>query len=114
MQKKSLFAAALFIVAITFSLAVASDQTSEERGKGYFNDPGFAGGSKACSKCHPNGRGLENAGSKATFNIMGDTQNSLEEAINACIVNANKGHAIAVDSPEMLDLASYVRSFGNK
>jgi cytochrome c len=41
---------------------------------------------------------------------MGGVQNSLEEAVNVCIVNANKGNAIAVDSTEMQDIVSYIKT----
>jgi cytochrome c len=106
--------ALLLVFVLSFSCAFANQQTAEERGKALFNDPSFAGGIKSCNKCHPNGRGLEEAGSKTKFNIMGEEQNSLEEAINICIVNANKGNAIDVDSSEMQDMISYIRSLEQK
>lgn len=80
------------------------------KGKALFNDPKFAGGSKACSECHPGGKGVEKAGDKKEFHIMGKTQKSLEEAVNVCIVNANKGKAIDVASKEMMDIVAYIKS----
>jgi cytochrome c len=86
----------------------------EERGKALFMDKNFAGGIKECNSCHPNGKGLEKAGTKKKFKIMGKRQNSLEEAVNFCIVNANKGKAIKEDSDEMKDIVSYIKSLGKK
>lgn len=80
------------------------------KGKALFNDPKFATGSKACSECHPGGKGMEKAGGKKEFHIMGKVQKSLEEAVNACIVNANKGKAIDVKSKEMADMVAYIKS----
>jgi cytochrome c len=99
---------------LTFSVAFAMSHKAEERGKALFENPNFAGGKKACNSCHPKGQGLSKAGSKAEFSIMGKKQNSLEEAINFCIVNANKGKAIAEDSKEMQEMVSFVKSLGPK
>ena len=43
---------------------------------------------------------------------MGGEQSSLEQAINVCIVNANKGNALDVNSTEMQELSSYIKSLG--
>lgn len=109
-----LFLLALAVLGLSLSVAWAAGHLPEERGKKLFNDPNFAGGTVSCNSCHPNGEGLEAAGKKSTFNIMGETQNSLEEATNFCIVNANKGTAIAVDSSEMEDMVAYIKSLGEK
>lgn len=92
--------------------ATAMGHKAEERGKAHFVNPKFAGGTKSCNACHPGGRGLGDAGTKKSFYIMGAFQNSLEEAINVCIVEANGGTAIPEDSEEMQDMASYIRSLG--
>jgi cytochrome c len=97
-------------LSLIFSIALAMKHLPEERGKALFNDPGFAGGSKACNSCHLDGRGLEKAADKKEFNIMGKTQKSLQEAVNFCIVNANKGQAIDVDSDQMKDIVAYIKS----
>ena len=110
MFKKTLFAAALLVFAFSVTLVIADQHTAEERGKIHFNNPAFAGGKKSCSTCHPNGRGLKGVGAKTKFTIMGGVQNSLEEAVNVCIINANKGNAIAVDSTEMQDIVSYIKT----
>ena len=100
----------LLFFGFSLTLAFAKNHTPEERGKAHFNNPAFAGGKKSCSMCHPNGRGVEGAGAKTSFSIMGGEQNSLEEAINVCIVNANKGNAIEANSVEMQELVSYIKS----
>ena len=67
---------------LTFSVAFAMSHNAAERGKALFENPNFAGGKKACSSCHPKGKGLSTAGLKSEFSIMGKKQNSLEQAIN--------------------------------
>jgi cytochrome c len=114
MKKKTVF---LIIIStltlpLAFTLAVAEHQTPADRGKALFENPNFAGGKKACNSCHPNGRGLEGAGSKTEFFIMGEKQNSLEEAVNMCIVNANKGNVLKVVVTEMQEIVSYIKSLG--
>jgi cytochrome c len=100
----------LLIVGLASAVAFAKHHTPEDRGKTLFNDAKFAGGSKACNSCHADGKGLENAADKKEFKIAGKTQKSLEEAINACIVNANKGKAIDAKSEQMKDMVAYVKS----
>lgn len=100
----------LAMLVLVFSAAFAASDV--ERGKKLFNDATAFGGRKACSACHPNGRGLERAGSKKRFGIMGGTQDSLEEAVNLCIVNASRGKAIAEDSEEMKNIVAYIKSLG--
>lgn len=103
---------AMLAVVLVFSAAYAGDMVA--KGKKHFENPSFADGKKACNACHPGGRGLEAAGSKTKFNIMGGTQNSLEEAVNFCIVNANKGKAISEDSAEMNEIVAYIKSLGSQ
>lgn len=100
----------LLIVGLASSVAFAKHHTPEDRGKALFSDAKFAGGSKACNSCHADGKGLENAADKKEFKIMGKTQKSLEEAVNACIVGANKGKAIDAKSDQMKDMVAYVKS----
>jgi len=91
--------------------AVSFGAGPEEKGKALFNDAKFAGGSKACSSCHKDGKGLSAAADKKEFKLAGKTQKSLEEAINVCIVNMNKGKAIDPKSEDMKALVAYVKSF---
>lgn len=90
--------------------AVAKHHTPEERGKTLFEKTDFAGGSSACNSCHPGGSGIEKAGSKKSFSIMGGKQATLEDVVNVCIEMGNKGKPIAKDSSEMKDITAYIRS----
>lgn len=113
-MKKTICMVAVFsFLLLSIPFVFAKQHTPEERGMAHFNNPKFAEGRKSCSTCHPNGRGLKNAGSKSEFFIMGSKQSSLEEAVNVCIVNANKGKAIAVDSAEMQEMVSYIKTLGS-
>src|SRR3989304_8818991 len=106
----------LVILAVAFGLvfsaafaAFAMKHLPEERGKTLFNDPKAFGGSKPCSECHPNGRGLEGSGMKKEFKIMGKSQKSLEEAVNFCIENASKGKPVDMKSAQMMDVVAYIK-----
>jgi cytochrome c len=112
--KRTVLVLVLLVFACSFTLAFAKNHTAEERGKAHFNNKTFAGGKKACSTCHPNGRGLEAAGTKTSFGIMGGKQGSLEEVINVCVVNANKGNALDVNSVEMQEMTAYIKSLGGQ
>lgn len=100
----------VIVVSLVFSVSYAAEKSPEEHGKALFKDPKFAGGSKACNECHPEGRGLEKAGGKKEFRIMGKTQKNLQEAVNFCIVNANKGKPIDEKSGDMKAIVAYIKS----
>lgn len=102
----------LLSIGLVVSGAFAMKHLPEERGKTLFNDVKAFGGTKACSECHPDGKGLEKAGGKKEFKVMGKTQKSLEEAVNVCIVNASKGKAIDVKSDKMKDIVAYIKALG--
>lgn len=102
------------LAAMALPAAYGATDKPQERGRALFTDPHFAGGKRACDSCHPGGRGLSQAAAKSEFHIMGGTQHSLEEAVNACIVGANRGKAIDVSSQEMKDLVSYIKSLAAK
>ncbi len=91
-------------------ITAASAAGNAAKGKVLFNDPAFAHGVKACVSCHPDGKGLEHAADEKEFHIAGAIQNSLEDAVNACIVYAAKGTAIDPKSAEMADIVAYIRS----
>lgn len=97
---------------LIFSFAFAAGEA--EKGKALFNDAKFADGVKSCNSCHPNGKGLEKAADKKEFSVMGSKQKSLEEAVNACIVNANKGKAIDVKSAQMKEIVAYIKTLKAK
>jgi len=100
----------LIALGLIFSYAFAAVDTA--KGKALFNDVKFAGGTagKSCNSCHPEGKGLEKAADKKQFNLGGKMQKNLEEAINVCIVMANKGKAIDVKSDQMKELVAYIKS----
>ncbi len=99
----------IMALGLVISFAFAADVA---KGKALFNDVQFAGGTagKSCNSCHPNGKGLEKSGEKKEFSIMGKKQMGLEEAVNFCIVNANKGKAIDPKSEQMKDIVAYIKS----
>ena len=100
------------VFCMTYSTSFAGGDA--KRGKVLFNESGFAGGIKSCSSCHPGGSGLEQAAGRKEFHIMGKTQKTLEEAVNACIVYAIQGKAIKPKSPEMQDLVAFINSLKSK
>lgn len=105
----------VLLAAIAFIAAPAyAGMGDAKSGEMLFKDAKAFSGMKSCSECHPMGRGLEKSGMKMEFKIMGQTQKSLEEAVNFCIINANKGKAIAMDSKEMMDMVAYIKSLGKK
>jgi cytochrome c len=109
---KVLKIAMLTLIALGLMVPASFAGKAEDMGKKLFEDPKAFGGEKACSECHPNGRGLEKAGTKMEFKIMGKTQKGLEEAVNFCIVNASKGKEIKKDSDQMKEMVAYIKSLG--
>ena len=101
---------ALMVLGLSFSTAWAAGQLATQRGEAIFNDPDFAGISTSCSSCHHNGQGLKKVGEKTGFNILGETEASLEDAVNYCIAIFGNGQAIDVDSPKMKDLTAYIKT----
>jgi cytochrome c len=94
------------------SFAFAIDNVA--KGKTLFNDPKAFGGQRACSSCHPQGKGIENAGTKKKLMTKTGLTKTLEEAINLCIVNANKGKALDPKSEQMKAMVAYIKSFAKK
>jgi cytochrome c peroxidase len=96
----------LFAVAgiASVSLVHAAEKAFVAKGKTLFNDPklGFTG--KTCQTCHPDGKGLEQAGGKA----------NLEDIINNCIMGPLKGKELEPKSAEMQSLVLYVKSLSAK
>lgn len=98
-MRKTLLLCAMIVLAA--GLAYAKGHLPEERGKKLFNDPMFAGGSKSCSTCHPDGKGIKKSAAEGK---------NLEEIVNRCIVNGNGGRPIPRDSAQMKDIISYIKS----
>lgn len=104
----------LIALGLIVSSAFAMKHLPEERGKTLFNDPKAFGGKTSCSSCHPDGKGLEKAAAKAEWTTPAGKTKTLEEAINLCIVNANKGKALEAKSEQMKDMVAYIKSLGKK
>ncbi len=75
-----------------------------EKGKKIFNDPSLGTTGKSCNSCHPDGRGLEQSG----------TRRNLTDIINGCITIPLKGKALDPNSVEMESLVLYIKSLGAK
>ena len=100
----------MIALGLVFSFAFAAGNV--EKGKALFNALKAFGGTsgKSCATCHPDGQGLEKSAGKKEWKNPAGTWKSLEAAINACIVNANKGKAIGAKSEEMKDIVAYIKS----
>ncbi len=99
---------------LVFVSAVGAAGTgSIERGKALFNSTELGSNGSSCATCHPAGAGVENAGGKQTFNIMGQKLEGLEDAVNFCIKMALQGEYLKKDSQEMSDIVSYIESLND-
>lgn len=107
---------ALIMCGLVFSSVLAAGDV--EKGKALFDDPKAFGGTsgKACSTCHPDGKGLEKAGAmgRTDWKNPAGQWTSLEDAVNACITMANKGNALDPKSREMKNVVAYIKSLGKK
>ncbi len=114
MQFCKIILLALISCGLIFSFAFAAGNI--EKGKALFNDPkAFSGAAgKSCGTCHPNGQGLEKAGIMKEWKNPAGKWMSIEDAVNVCIVMANKGTAIDPKSEQMKDLVAYIKSLGKK
>ncbi len=106
----------VWIVSITttgllFSTAFAADAT---KGKALFNDSKLGASGKSCNSCHADGSGLEKAGGKKEFKLMGKTVTRLEDAVNICIERRMKGKALGPKSADMANLTAYIKSLKGK
>ena len=110
--------ALMSFMAVTLIFTAAFAATSVERGKALFNDPKAFGapGSASCATCHPDGKGLESSGKwlKRTFINPVGSWLKLQDAINVCIMMANKGKVIDPRSQEMKDLVAYIRELSRE
>ncbi|MBI5056526.1 MAG: hypothetical protein HZB61_07930 [Nitrospirae bacterium] len=105
---------AMIVVGLVASFGFAGSKMAgkAEDGKKYFDDPKFAEGSASCSSCHPDGKGLEKSAAKKEWKNPAGMWLNLEDAINVCIIMANKGKAIDPKSEDMKDLVAYIKSLG--
>lgn len=104
--------AVITVVMLAASSAFAMHHTPEDRGRALFNDPTLGGGTagRSCNSCHPGGKGLFGVAEKREWKNPGGMFKSLAETVNTCIVMALKGKALDVDSNQMKDLISYLKS----
>jgi cytochrome c5 len=116
MKALKIIAVVVVVLLVATTLVIAKHHTPEERGKALFNSTSFGNGTsgKACSTCHPDGKGLEGAGAKSDWKTPGGTFTTLEEAVNICVTMALKGKALDVKSQEMKDIVSYIKSLTPK
>ena len=103
---KILFTAGFVLIAVLFAAPVlfGRDKGTVESGMALFSDPALGTSGKACSSCHPGGKGLENAFSRK----------DLARMVNVCISGPLKGKALQEDSVEMRSLILYLDSLGSK
>ncbi len=106
----ALIAIAMMLLAST---VFAIEHRHEDRGKMLFYDPNLGGGTsgRSCATCHPDGKGLEGVGDKKGWKTPGGEFKTLEEAVNICITMALQGKALDVNSQQMKDLVSYLKTF---
>ncbi len=83
---------------------LGASESSVELGKKLFNDKALGGSTNdnSCNSCHPDGKGLEKAG----------TRKGLEGMINQCVAGPLKGTKLDESSSEMQSLKMYIESLG--
>ncbi len=116
MKALRIFVLSLIICGLVFSSVFAAGNV--EKGKTIFNDPkAFSGtAGKSCASCHPDGKGLEKSamkGKKEWKNPAGMWLN-LEDAINVCVILANKGTTMDPKSEDMKEIVAYIKSLEKK
>ncbi len=100
----------LVILGLVFSLAYAAGNADE--GQKLFDDPNLSGSTndKACSTCHPDGKGLAGVTEKQNFSTPAGKSDQLTTAINQCITMALQGNALPPDSQKMQDIIAYLKT----
>jgi cytochrome c peroxidase len=108
----------LSVTTLIFLASLAFADGDVKRGKTLFNDPKLSGSSfgVSCNTCHPNGKGLEYAWSvgKTTWSSCSGERKSLEASVNTCILMANKGQPLDLNSQEMKNLIAYIKLLAKK
>ena len=102
MKKSWIIICLILAFTVPAGLSMGND-ASVAKGKDLFNNPGLGGSTNqaSCSKCHPDGRGLEEAGHNE----------NLAEMINMCIERPLKGQALDIQSTEMESLQLYIKAW---
>jgi cytochrome c peroxidase len=105
MKSLKMSAAAAVLIFLGASVLFAAQyETSIAKGKALFNDAKLGTSGKACATCHPEGSGLEKAG----------TRSNLAEVINTCISKPLQGKPLDVTSPDMQSLVLYIKFLGQQ
>lgn len=106
-MKKHLMVATVVCFGMMGGIAMAgSQEPSVDAGAQLFASPALGTTGESCAGCHPDGKGLQDAGD--------NDDAALANIINKCIGKALEGKALAADSPEMSSLILYIRSLGAK
>ncbi len=100
MGGKPLVSAAILFGALMAGNLPAAEKPSAALGKKLFRDPTLGRNGKSCNTCHPDGKGLEDAGNRP----------DLAQIIDRCIAGPLAGKQIAEGSTEMQSLILYIRS----
>ena len=82
--------------------AMAAEGASVEEGKKLFSNPELGTNGRSCATCHPEGKGLKEAGKS--------TDEELTEMVNRCIRKPLQGKGLDEDSAEMKSLVAYIKS----
>jgi cytochrome c2 len=106
MGRKKMISAVVLLSAFSAGNLMASEKPSAALGEKLFKDSTLGGSqnSKSCNTCHPDGKGMEDAGSSPELTAI----------INRCIAGPLKGKKIAEDSVEMQSLVLYIQSLKGK
>jgi len=91
---------------------VAGEGVSVERGKLLFNDSKLGTTGSSCNTCHGEGKGLESAFTKKQWLIAGKAYDTLESAVNSCIMSGLRGKPLKVNSDDMQSITLYIKSIG--
>ncbi|MBU0960706.1 MAG: hypothetical protein KKD01_07785 [Proteobacteria bacterium] len=85
-----------------YTSSALAEEPSVELGKQLFNDSALGASTNvtSCGSCHPNGKGLEEAG----YNP------ELAKMINRCIEAPLKGEPLDEDSEAMKSLMAYIKT----
>ncbi|MBU0946737.1 MAG: hypothetical protein KJ804_06355 [Proteobacteria bacterium] len=90
----------------SYTSSAHAEEPSVARGKQLFYDSGLgtSKNSTNCGSCHPNGEGMEKAGTKS----------GLAEMINRCIKGPLQGEPLSEESVTMESLIAYIKSLEKK
>lgn len=100
-------------IIVLFTSSLFAFSTGDlQKGQALFRDEGFAGATRgrSCNSCHINGKGLEHAGNRTGWTIMGKRCKNLEDAVNYMIEKGLHGKAIDPRSEEMVHIVAYIKS----